>query len=108
MVIGILFLMFVAMGLIALFGSALLFLVRKEKTNDIILILMTAYSLIISYLSAGAQPVNYVSEQIVCWLIGFVAVIGAGIRFGTGKQSVFSKILVIVSVLAGVAKLFLL
>lgn len=108
MALGILFILFVMMGLAGIIGSVLLFIVKNEKANDVILVLMAAYSLITAFVSATALPTNFVSQQIICWVIGFIAVIGAGIRFGTKTQSVLSKVLVVVSVLGGIANLFLL
>ncbi len=107
MAIGILFLLFMVLCIAGILGSVLLFILKQEKANDVVLILMTAYSMVIAFLSATALPVNFVSQQVICWVIGFIAVIGAGIRFGTRKSSVLSKVLVAASVLIGIANMFL-
>lgn len=108
MALGILFILFVVMGLLGIISTVLLFLTKNKKTSDILMILMTAYSLIIAFLAATALPTNFVSKQIICWVISFIAVAGAGIHFGTKKQSVLSKLLVVVSVAGGLVNLFLL
>ncbi len=107
MTIGIYFLLFAAMGAAAVIGSVLLFLIRQEKANDVILVLMTAYSLVIALISATALPYNYTFRQAVCWIIGLTAVAGAGIYLGTKKKAVWGQAVVAVSVLAGMANLFL-
>lgn len=106
MALGSLFLLFIFMVLLGIAGTASLILVKTEKTNDIILVLMTAYSLVIAYESASAQPTNFVTQQIICWVIGAVAVIGTVLRFSTKKQLLISKLLVISSVLCGLYYLF--
>ena len=107
MAIGILFLMFVVMGIISIVGSVLLFILKGEKANNILLVLMTAYSIIIAFISSTAQPSNYVSQQIISWIIAFVAVAGTAYKFITKKQSVISNLMVAASVLGGIGYLFL-
>ncbi len=107
MALGILFLLFAGMSILAIMGAVLLFWVKNKKASDVILVLMTAYSIVIAFLGADAEPTNFVIQQILHWVVAFVAVVGTGIRFTTKKQSVISKVLVTVSVLAGICGTFL-
>lgn len=107
MALGTLFLVFAGMTMAAIVGIVLLFWIKDKNISDIVLVLLTAYSLIIAYLGAGGEPINFVMQQVIHWLIGFVAVIGTGTRFITKKQSVLSKVLVSVSVIAGIYYTFL-
>ncbi len=107
MAIGILFLMFVVMGILSIVGSVLLFILKSEKANNILLVLMTAYSIIIAFIAATAQPSNYVLHQFISWIIAFVAVAGTAYKFITKKQSVISNLMVAASVLGGICYLFL-
>lgn len=107
MALGYLFLVFVGMSILAIVGTALLFVVKNRNASDAILVSMTAFSLIIAYLNANAQPTNFVKEQIICWIIGAVALIGTVLRFSTKQQTIVSKLLVVLSVLSGIVYLFL-
>lgn len=107
MALGVLFLLFAVMGVLAIVGTVLLFWVRKNNIIDILLVLMTAYSMTIAYMNATAQPANFVGEQIFAWIIGLVAVVGTGIRYFTKKQLLISKIFVVGSVIAGIYFLYL-
>lgn len=71
-----------------------------------LLVLMTAYSISIAFLNAVSLPMNFVSSQILAWVVGLVAVIGTGIRFITKKQLIVSKILVVGSVALGIYLLY--
>lgn len=108
MALGLLFLLFVVMMIIALLGTTLLFLTKNKNINDVILVTMTAYSLVIAYLGAMGQPSNFVAQQLLCWGIGLVAVVGTGLRFALKKQLLISKVLVILSILSGLFSTFLL
>lgn len=101
-----LFLWFIIMSILAIIGTVLLFLVKKGKTVDMLLVLMTAYSISIAFLNAVSLPMNFVSSQILAWVVGLVAVIGTGIRFITKKQLIVSKILVVGSVALGIYLLY--
>ena len=106
MALGYLFLLFVVMSVLAIAGAVLLFMVKKSNASDVLLILMTAYSITIAYVNATAQPTNFVGAQIFAWLIGLVAVVGAAVRFVTKKQLLLSKILVAGSVVVGIYVLY--
>ncbi|MBE5962764.1 MAG: hypothetical protein E7256_15535 [Lachnospiraceae bacterium] len=107
MALGLLFVLFVVMIVLGIISTVLLFKVKNSNTSDVILVLMTAYSLLIAYLGANAEPTNFVVQQVMHWVIGFVAVAGTGVRFVTKKQSMLSKILVTISVAGGLYTLFL-
>lgn len=106
MALGFLFLLFVGMSILAIVGIVLLFVVKKNNTNDVLLVLMTAYSMSIAFLNATAQPTNFVGTQILAWVVGFVAVIGTGIKLLTRKHLLISKILVSGSVILGIYFLY--
>ena len=69
MALGYLFLWFVIMGVLAIVGTALLFLIKNNKVVDVLLVLMTTYSMSIAFLNAMAQPSNFLGSQILAWLI---------------------------------------
>ncbi|MBS5983475.1 MAG: hypothetical protein KIC67_12765 [Clostridium butyricum] len=106
MALGFLFLLFVGMSILAIVGIVLLFVVKKNNTNDVLLVLMTAYSMSIAFLNATAQPTNFVGTQILAWVVGFVAIIGTAITLLTRKHLLISKILVSGSVILGIYFLY--
>ncbi len=107
MTIGIYFLLCAVMGIAAVIGSALLFFVRNKRASEVLLVLMTAYSLLIALIAATSLPQNATIRQAVCWIIGLVGVIGAGIYFAEKKNGILGQALVAASVLTGMANLFL-
>ena len=106
MALGFLFLLFVGMSILAIVGIVLLFVVKKNNTSDVLLVLMTAYSMSIAYLNATSKPINFIGPQVFAWVVGSIAVIGTGIRFFTKKQLLISKILVSGSVVLGIYFLY--
>lgn len=106
MALGFLFLLFIGMSILAIVGIVLLFVVKKNNTNDVLLVLMTAYSMSIAFLNATAQPTNFVGTQILAWVVGLVAIIGTAITLLTRKHLLISKILVSVSVILGIYFLY--
>lgn len=106
MALGFLFLLFVGMSILAIVGIVLLFVVKKNNTNYVLLVLMTAYSMSIAFLNATAQPTNFVGTQILAWVVGLVAVIVTGITLLTRKHLLISKILVSGSVILGIYFLY--
>ncbi|KHD15419.1 hypothetical protein [Clostridium butyricum] len=106
MALGFLFLLFIGMSILAIVGIVLLFVVKKNNTNDVLLVLMTAYSMSIAFLNATAQPTNFVGTQILAWVVGLVAIIGTAITLLTRKHLLISKILVSGSVILGIYFLY--
>ena len=106
MALGFLFLLFIGMSILAIVGIVLLFVVKKNNTNDVLLVLMTAYSMSIAFLNATAQPTNFVGTQILAWVVGLVAIIGTAITLLTRKHLLISKRLVSVSVIIGIYFLY--
>ena len=106
MALGFLFLLFVGTSILAIVGIVLLFVVKKNNTNNVLLVLMTAYSMSIAFLNATAQPTNFVGTQILAWVVGLVAIIGTAITLLTRKHLLISKILVSGSVILGIYFLY--
>lgn len=106
MALGFLFLTFVIMSVLALIGTVLLFVIKKSNANDVVLVLMAAYSMTIAYLNATAQPTNFVGAQILAWVIGLVAVAAVAGRFICKKQMQVFRILVAGSVIVGMYGLY--
>ena len=77
---------------------ALLFLVKNNKVNSMIMIIITTFSILIALLSVLAMPSNFVVSKIVTGLIAAISLIGCCIRFGQKNYQLAPKILVTISV----------
>lgn len=106
MALGYLALLFAGMGILAIVGTILLFVVKSKHASDIVMVLMAFYALVIAYINATAQPSNFIAKQVVCWIIGLVAVAGASMRFFKKEPALLSKALVAASVIGGIAYMF--
>lgn len=107
MALGYLTLLFISMSIISIVGTVLLFVLKGNHASNITIVAMTLNACIIAYLNATAQPSNFIAQQVISWLIGLIAVVGCILYF-TKKSSVpLAKGLVVISVAAGIAYLFL-
>ncbi len=106
MALGYLVLAFIISGVLAIIGTILLLIIKKKRPVDILMVLMTAFSILTAYLNATSQPSNFIAEQITAWLIGLIAVGGLGLRFVKKEQILLSKLLVIGSTIVGVVYLY--
>lgn len=103
---GILFVWFTIMSIVALAGVILLFVTKDEAWNTVWMLLMTMYSFVISFLSATSMPSNYVGARILAWSISLLAIAGVVLRFVFKKQLFISKLLISCAVVIGVLLLY--
>ena len=106
MALASLFITFMVLGISVISCTLVLLLTKNPKLSDIMLIVLTVLSLVVAYMSATAQPVNFVKEQILAWIIGFVALVGLALRYMKKEQVPTSKLLVAASAISGVLYLF--
>ena len=109
MALGILFLMFVSMSVISVLGILLMFLLKEGGMKKGIFYFMAVWGMLISAWEATSLPTNYIAQQMIAWAFGILSVIGLVVHIrAKGKQHItISYILVTVSVVAGMLKLFL-
>ena len=106
MALGYLFLGFIGMSTLALAGIIALFILKEGTVYNTILILLTVFSLLIAFLSANAQPINFTTARIIVWAIGLVSIVGLGMHFISKKPLIASRLLISASVVLGIYKLF--
>ena len=106
MALGYLMLLFVGMSIVSIVGTVLLFVLKGKHASDITMVAMTFYALVIAYLNATAQPINFITQQVITWLIGLIAVVGCILYFAKKSSVPLAKGLVAISVAAGIAYLF--
>jgi len=108
--LGLLVIAFAVMSAIAVIAIVLLFIMKDEKKKKWIVYIMTALAIYIAWANAQSSPLpQFLGEAILGWIIGAVGVGGCMLQIlgKTKKQLLTAKILVVISVVAGIAELFL-
>lgn len=107
--LALLVIVFIAMSVVSVIGVLLLFLLKDEKKKSYIVYFMAALGMYIAYANHQSSPLpDYMGESILGWILGGVGVAGLLLQITgkTKKQLLAAKILVVVSVIAGMASLF--
>jgi len=108
--LGLLLIAFVVMCAAALIAIILLFVMKDEKKKKYIVYIMAVLGMYIAYANAQSSPLpQFLSEAIIGWVFGALSVAGLLLQIcgKTKKQLLLAKILVVVSVVAGIVELFL-
>ena len=107
--LGLLVIVFVVMCVVAVIGTVLLFFMKDEKKKKYIVYIMAILGMYIAWANAQSSPLpDFLGEAILGWCIGALGVIGLLLQIcgKTKKQLFAAKMLVIVSVVAGIMELF--
>ena len=107
--LGLLAIAFVVMIVAAVGAIVLLFVLKDEKKKKYIVYFMAALGVYIAWANGQSSPLpQYLGEAILGWGFGMLAVAGLLLQIfeKTKKQLQIAKVLVIVSVLAGIIELF--
>ena len=107
---GLYFLMFVGMSVISLLGILLLFLLKSEGAKKTAFYFLVVWGMFIAVFRATGLPTNYIMEQLIAWGFGILSIAALLIRVRTKNTKLLlcANILVVVSVVAGMLKLFFL
>ena len=110
MALGSLLILFVSMSVISILGIGLLYLLKDEKKKRVVFYALAVWGMLISAFSATSQPTNMVYQQLIAWGFGFLSVIGILVNVKAKNDASYNiaRILVVLSVVLGVLKLFLL
>ena len=110
MALGILLIAFIGMSVISILGLLLMYLLKNERAKAVIFYIMSVWGMAVSVLSATSLPSNYTFPRLLAWGFGFLSVIGLliHIRAKSKAQHMAAYILVTVSIIAGILKLFIL
>ncbi|MEG2038147.1 MAG: hypothetical protein RRZ73_00320 [Oscillospiraceae bacterium] len=92
--LGALLVVYLVLAVLVLAGVITLFIVKKEKTNNVILVLLALLTILLSYLGATSMPTNYIFEQVIAWTWGVLAIVGVALNFFTPKFAKYTKYLV--------------
>ena len=101
-----LLIMFVALTIVSGLSIAFLFLTQNKTVQKILFYLVAILGMGIAVIGAGSYPTNYIMQQVIAWLFGFLAILGIVIKNKSPKKDTLAKILVTLSVVLGLLKLF--
>ncbi|WP_250278143.1 hypothetical protein [[Clostridium] colinum] len=105
MALGVLLILFISLVVISGLGTIFLFLSKNKKFKNIIFYILAILSMIISILSATSVPTNFVLEQVISLLFGLLGAIAIVINIKLTNSNI-SYILVVISIVLGILKLF--
>jgi len=108
--LGLLVIVFAAMSVMAVIAIILLFLMKDEKKKKWVVYAMAVLGMYIAWANAQSSPLpDYLGEAVLGWAIGALGVVGLLLQVcgKSKKQLLAAKILVVVSVVAGILELFL-
>lgn len=110
MALGIILILFVSMSVISILGIGLLYLLQDEKKKRIVFYTLAVWGMLISVISATGQPTNWIHQQLIAWGFGFLSVIGILVHVKAKNDTSYNiaRILVVLSVVLGILKLFVL
>lgn len=108
--LGALVITFVVMSVISVIGVVMLYVAKKEKLKKGMFYFLTVWGMIIAYCNVLAIPPMWTGEIILAGVLGSLSVIGLLIQLCMKKENKFNiaRILVTVSVVAGMIDCFLL
>ena len=106
MALGLLLILFMVMSIISVVGLLLLFLLKGEKAQKIVLALLGMF---IAWMTATSYATNQIKEQMISWGFGALAVVAVLVRLcGKSKNAALAaKLLAAASVVLGMVALFI-
>ena len=100
---------FLSMSVVSVLGILLLFLLKSEKITKVIFYFLAGLGMATAYMNSASTPPGFMGEVVTGWGLGGLSAVAilVQIRGKTQKSFMAAKILVTVSVLAGIVNLFL-
>lgn len=107
--LGALVIAFIVMTVVSVIGVVLLHLSKNEKLQKGFFYFLAIWGMIITYCSVRSTPGYMMGEILVSWAIGALSVVALLIQLCSKKENRFkiAKILVTISVVAGMIDCFL-
>ena len=109
MALGLLMILFIGMSVISGLGILFLYLIKDAQRKKRVLYLLAVWGMIIAVMSATSLPSNFLASQFIAWSIGLLSVVGllVHVKAKTKSQYNVAYLLVTISVVAGMIKLFM-
>ena len=105
MALGVLFIVFNVLTVIAVFIQILLYKNGNEAKNGIFILNMLL-GVVLSYMAFSALPMNFTGQRTLAIVWGVSAVAGMVLKLTGGKFIMLSKILLTVSIVGSLVQLF--
>lgn len=109
MALGILLIAFIGMSVISLLGLIFMYLLKNERAKAVVFYCMSIWGMVIAAIGALSLPVNFTAGRFIAWGLGFLSVIALiiHVRAKSKAQYMTAYVLVNISVVAGILKIFL-
>lgn len=107
MALGVLAIIFVVMVVVSGVGLAFLYLLKNNKWKNGLFYFLALWGMGIAAMSVSSLPSNYTGEQIVAWGFGFLAVVAIIIKIMKPEKTTLANLLVTLSIICGMVKLFM-
>lgn len=109
MALGVLMILFIGMSVISGLGILFLYLIKDAQRKKSVFYLLAVWGMIIAVMSATSLPSNFLVSQFIAWSIGLLSVVGllVHVKAKTKSQYNVAYLLVTISVVAGMIKLFM-
>ena len=89
--------LYLGIGILIIVGIIVLFLAKKEKMINIVMIIVTVFAVISTVLNVTGLPSNFVAEKIVGFGIVLVTIVGNYLRFYKKDYSMVPRLIVTIS-----------
>ena len=108
MALGMILVLFIAISVVSGLGILFLLLTKNEKVKKGMYYFLAVWGLVIAWLTSSSLPNNYMNGKLIAWGISALGVVGIFVylKAGAKGQRQIAYAMVIVSVVAGVMRLF--
>ena len=109
MALGLIVVSFVAISVISIIGLALMYLLKNERAKAGVFYFLSIWGMGIAILSAMSLPSNWMTQQLIAWGFGILSAAGLIVHLKSSSASgrMAAYILVTISVIGGVLKMFI-
>lgn len=107
--LGAILILFIGISLITVITLLLNIVIKDEGRQKLVFYFTAAWSMVIAWLNAGAQPSNFIAQQVTAWAIGGVAAAALIYQLysRTSASLKFARITACTSMVAGAVYLYL-
>lgn len=107
--LGSLLILFVGISLVTVITLLLNIVIKDEGKQKVVFYFTVAWSMVIAWLNAGAQPSNFIAQQVTAWAIGGIAAAALIYQLysRTSASLKYARIAACVSMAAGAAYLYI-
>lgn len=101
MALGLLRVIFIIMAIVSASGIILLYQVKDQKIKSCLFCFLVIWGLGIAFMSASSFPSNYLAQQAIAWIFGFLAIAALVIKMTKPKNIKLAKFLITISIFGG-------